>query len=237
MNVINNCSNPKVKVFYKKNKEDHTDIKEGNDQLTDGILIQKGCNLDYLRSSTDFTVNFITNTNYIKKLTVKSHLPNIGYYDINIDTDNNISIIESVYFNNWYDEYGKLKGLIIGNDKNKHFSVQKEVFVQGNITAFDLTIPSDIRLKKDVKDITNGLEIINKLRPVSFKWKKNNNESIGFIAQEIEEVLPEFVRDTRLNGEMIKTIKQDKLIPYIVDSIKNISNRLKKYESSNYKST
>ena len=237
MNVINNCSNPKVKVFYKKNKEDHTDIKEGNDQLTDGILIQKGCNLDYLRSSTDFTVNFITNTNYIKKLTVKSHLPNIGYYDINIDTDNNISISGSVYFNNWYDEYGKLKGLIIGNDKNKHFSVQKEVFVQGNITAFDLTIPSDIRLKKDVKDITNGLEIINKLRPVSFKWKKNNNESIGFIAQEIEEVLPEFVRDTRLNGEMIKTIKQDKLIPYIVDSIKNISNRLKKYESSNYKST
>ena len=111
--------------------------------------------------------------------------------------------------------------------------MQKEVIVQENITAFDVTIPSDIRLKKDVKDITNGLEIINKLRPVSFNWKKNNNESIGFIAQEIEEVLPEFVRDTRLNGETIKTIKQDKLIPYIVDSIKNISNRLKKYESSN----
>jgi hypothetical protein len=231
MNVINNCSNPKVKVFYKKNTADHMDIKEGDDQLTDGILIQKGCNLDYLTGSTAFG-NFIT-ANNTKTLTVKSHLPNIGYYDIEINNTNNISISESVYFNNWYDEDSKLKGLIIGNDKNKHFSVQKEVYVQGNITAFDVTIPSDIRLKKDVKDITNGLEIINKLRPVSFNWKKNNNESIGFIAQEIEEVLPEFVRDTRLNGELIKTIKQDKLIPYIVDSIKNISNRLKKYESSN----
>ena len=148
--------------------------------------------------------------------------------------DNNISSIsKSVYFNNWYDSNGVLKGLIIGDNNTKHFSVQKEVIVQENITAFDVTIPSDIRLKKNVKDITNGLEIINKLRPVSFNWKKNNNESIGFIAQEIEEVLPEFVRDTRLNGETIKTIKQDKLIPYIVDSIKNISNRLKKYESSN----
>jgi len=233
MNVINNCSNPKVKVFYKKNTEDHKNIKEGNDQLTDGILIQQGCNLDYLKNgSTDF-INFITNTEYTKRLTVKSHLPNIGYYDIVIDTTNNInSISKSVYFNNWYGVDSVLKGLIIG-DNIKHFSVQKEVYVQGNITAFDLTIPSDIRLKKDVKDITEGLEIINKLRPVSFKWKKNNNESIGFIAQEIEEVLPEFVRDTRLNGEVIKTIKQDKLIPYIVDSIKNISNRLKKYESSN----
>jgi hypothetical protein len=228
MNVINNCSNPKVKVFYKKNTEDHTDIKEDNDQLTDDILIQKGCNLDLVGADNAF-INFI-NDSGSRKLTVKSHLPNIGYYDITIN--NGISIEKSVYFNNWYDSDGSLKGLIIG-DENKHFSVRKDVYVQGNITAFDLSIPSDIRLKKDVKDITNGLEIINKLRPVSFNWKKNNNESIGFIAQEIEEVLPEFVRDTRLNGELIKTIKQDKLIPYIVDSIKNISNRLKKYESSN----
>tara|TARA_B110000483_G_scaffold138851_1_gene165908 strand:- start:189 stop:890 length:702 start_codon:yes stop_codon:yes gene_type:complete len=233
MNVINNCSNLKVKVFYKKNTADHNNIIEDNEQLTDGILIQTDCNLDYLTSgSTDF-INFITNIEYTKTLTVKSHLPNIGYYDIAINTANNInSISKSSYFNNWYDTDGALKGLIIG-DTTKHFSVQKDVYVQENITAFDLGIPSDIRLKKDVKNITNGLEIINKLRPVSFNWKKNNNESIGFIAQEIEEVLPEFVRDTRLNGELIKTIKQDKLIPYIVDSIKNISNRLKKYESSN----
>lgn len=233
MNVINNCSNLKVKVFYKKNTADHNNIIEDSEQLTDGILIQTDCNLDYLGSvNNDFT-DFITNIGETKTLTVKSHLPNIGYYNIAINTDNNInSISKSVYFNNWYDTDGALNGLIIG-DTTKHFSVQKDVYVQENITAFDVSIPSDIRLKKDVKNITNGLEIINKLRPVSFNWKKNNNESIGFIAQEIEEVLPEFVRDTRLNGETIKTIKQDKLIPYIVDSIKNISNRLKKYESSN----
>lgn len=230
MNVINNCSNLRVKVFYKKNTEGHKNIIYANEQLTDGILIKKGCNLDLVGADNDF-INFI-NLGDSKKLTVKSHLPNIGYYDITIN--NGISIEKSVYFNNWYDSDGSLKGLIIGNE-NKHFSVRKDVYVQENITAFYVRIPSDIRLKKDVKDITNGLEIINKLRPVSFKWKKNNNESIGFIAQEIEEVLPEFVRDTRLNGETIKTIKQDKLIPYIVDSIKNISNRLKKYES--YKAT
>ena len=48
MNVINNCSNPKVKVFYKKNTEGHKNIEEGGNQLTDGILIKKGCNLNYL---------------------------------------------------------------------------------------------------------------------------------------------------------------------------------------------
>ena len=101
MNVINNCSNPKVKVFYKKNSEDHKNIIKDTEQLTDGILIQTGCNLNYLESgSTDF-INFITNRSGIKTLTVKSHLPNIGYYDIAIDNDNNInSISKSVYFNN-----------------------------------------------------------------------------------------------------------------------------------------
>ena len=156
------------------------------------------------------------------------HLPNIGYYDISIVNKNVSGINISANFNNNYIDNNILDGLII----NKTFSVQGEVLVKDDITAFSTTIPSDIRLKKDVKEITNGLEIINKLRPVSFKWKKNNKESIGFIAQEIQLILPHFVKDTKLDGIPIKTIKQDKLIPYIVNSIKNISNRLKKYDSS-----
>ena len=41
----------------------------------------------------------------------------------------------------------------------------------------------------------NSLEIINKLRSVSFNWKDklNTNKKIGFIAQEVEQLLPEVV--------------------------------------------
>jgi hypothetical protein len=223
MTVTNNCDNSNIKVFYKKNTIEHNDIKINNKILTDGITIQKYCNLNIDISENDF-INF-TNTSY-KTIIVKSHLPNIGYYDIDINDKNVLNIKNSDNFYNNYDD-NILDGLII----NKTFSVQGEVLVKGDITAFSTNIPSDIRLKKDVKEITNGLEIINKLRPVSFKWKKNNKESIGFIAQEIELILPHFVKDTKLDEIPIKTIKQDKLIPYIVDSIKNISNRLKKYES------
>lgn len=223
MTVTNNCDNSNIKVFYKKNTIEHNNIKFNNKILTDGITIQKNCNLNIDISENDF-INF-TNTSY-KTIIVKSHLPNIGYYDIDINDKIVLNIKNSDNFYNNYDD-NILDGLII----NKTFSVQGEVLVKGDITAFSTNIPSDIRLKKDVKEITNGLEIINKLRPVSFKWKKNNKESIGFIAQEIELILPHFVKDTKLDEIPIKTIKQDKLIPYIVDSIKNISNRLKKYES------
>ena len=225
MIVTNNCDNSNIKVFYKKNTVEHNNIKYSSKILTDGITIQKNCNLNFDIPGINFIDNML-DTSY-KTIIVKSHLPNIGYYDIDINGTSVSDIaISGTFYNNFYDD-NRLNGLII----NKTFSVQGEVLVKGDITAFSTTIPSDIRLKKDVKEITNGLEIINKLRPVSFKWKKNNKESIGFIAQEIELILPHFVKDTKLDGIPIKTIKQDKLIPYIVDSIKNISNRLKKYES------
>jgi len=224
MIVTNNCNNSNIKVFYKKNTFEHNNIKFENKELTDGISIQKHCNLNITTSENDF-IHYMLN-NDVKTIIVKSHLPNIGYYDIGINGTSVYDIKKSDNFYNNYDN-NRLDGLII----NKTFSVQGEVIVKDDITAFSTTIPSDIRLKKDIKEITNGLEIINKLRPVSFKWKKNNKESIGFIAQEIELILPHFVKNTKLDGISIKTIKQDKLLPYIVDSIKNISNRLKKYES------
>jgi hypothetical protein len=61
--------------------------------------------------------------------------------------------------------------------------------------------PSDRRLKKDIKKIEGALNNVLKLRGVYFNWKKydhqvENKESereIGFIAQEIEHVIPELV--------------------------------------------
>jgi len=66
---------------------------------------------------------------------------------------------------------------------------------------------SDARLKKDVEEVS-GLDTIMKLRPVSFYWKKDSKNrelvtdknkkarSFGFIAQEVEKVLPDVVEHT-----------------------------------------
>ena len=57
---------------------------------------------------------------------------------------------------------------------------------------------SDERLKENVADLTLGLDEINELRPVTFDWKASDiddipNERYGFIAQEVEEVIPSMV--------------------------------------------
>ena len=79
---------------------------------------------------------------------------------------------------------------------------------------------SDIRLKKDVKDLNYGLEEILKLRSVSFNWKnaENIHESIGFIAQEIEPVIQELVFTNEEDG--MKSVNYDGVVPVLVNAIK-----------------
>jgi hypothetical protein len=57
-------------------------------------------------------------------------------------------------------------------------------------TAAASSSPSDIREKKDIKDISLGLGFISSLRPVEFRMKKGNDrKNFGFIAQDIEALL------------------------------------------------
>ena len=52
---------------------------------------------------------------------------------------------------------------------------------------------SDENLKKDVSDLNYGINELKNLKPRKYKMKSDNKEQIGFIAQEVESVIPEVV--------------------------------------------
>lgn len=52
---------------------------------------------------------------------------------------------------------------------------------------------SDARFKENVADMIHGLDVLVTLRPVSFTWINENRPDYGFIAQEVQPVLPEAV--------------------------------------------
>ena len=106
--------------------------------------------------------------------------------------------------------------------------ISDELFVGSNITAFSTIYGvSDINLKKDVYEIKSSIENIEKLRPVCFNWKKDNEKEIGFIAQEVEEVFPNLVKSNQY-----KTLKENKLIPYLVDCVKTLKYRIEKLKQN-----
>ncbi len=70
--------------------------------------------------------------------------------------------------------------------------------VYSNAGTLTSTNPSDERLKDNIADISWGLDEIMKLRPVEYTWKNdtiNQGKQYGFIAQEVEIVIPELVKE------------------------------------------
>lgn len=82
---------------------------------------------------------------------------------------------------------------------------------------------SDSRVKTNVVSMTGGLDKIDRIRPVTFDWVPTEDVSdregadFGFIAQELEEVLPEVVH-TR--GDGYKTVMYEKVVPVLVQAMK-----------------
>ncbi|MGE0764729.1 MAG: tail fiber domain-containing protein [Bdellovibrionales bacterium] len=90
-------------------------------------------------------------------------------------------------------------------------------------------VASDLRLKKDIRQIQDPLKIIKKLRPVSYRYYSDPKNIIryGFIAQEVEKILPEIVDQ---NGSY-KKIQIDALTAVMIDAIKELHQAQRKVES------
>lgn len=94
-------------------------------------------------------------------------------------------------------------------------TVAGNLLVTGIITATDFNSASDIRLKENIQKIDNPIDKIIKIDGVRFDWKSDNKPSMGVIAQNIEEVLPELV-----NGEESKTVNYNGIIGLLIECVK-----------------
>jgi hypothetical protein len=64
-----------------------------------------------------------------------------------------------------------------------------------------LVTTSDETMKKNISDLTYGLDDLMRLRPVVYDWKSNDEKDIGLIAQEVKEIIPEVVHG--IEGETL----------------------------------
>ena len=67
--------------------------------------------------------------------------------------------------------------------------------VSGTSTTFSTS--SDYRLKEDITPMTGALAKVVLLKPVTYKWKSNGKDGQGFIAHELQEVVPDCVTGTK----------------------------------------
>jgi hypothetical protein len=106
---------------------------------------------------------------------------------------------------------------------------QSALKLSGDITAASFTTTSDARLKTDVVEVSNALEMVDQIRPVYYNWVDERptinpgHKEIGFIAQELEAVLPNVVAtvSTETYADQ-KRVAYDRLVSLLIGAVKEL---------------
>lgn len=128
---------------------------------------------------------------------------------------------------------GNTKALFLGNLTGGATTLSTDA--SGNI----IRTPSDINLKTNIEDLQYGLETIMQLRPIIHNWKQSidmeeeksinmgEEKSIGFIAQEVELLVPEIVC-----GDDYKSIDYPKLTAVLVKALQELNTKFEEYKAT-----
>ncbi|POM71124.1 Endosialidase chaperone [Phytophthora palmivora] len=110
-------------------------------------------------------------------------------------------------------------------------SVGKDLYCSGTIYGTVQANPSDRRLKTAIKAVESSQEIIRRLRPVTYEWRRDDFPSrnfptgvfSGFLADEVEELLPDLVQE---DGDGWKALNYVGLVPHLVRAMQELQVQL-----------
>lgn len=97
------------------------------------------------------------------------------------------------------------------------------------INAQDFNSTSDRSLKENIETLNDAINVVNKIRPVSFIWKEDGRGAYGVIAQEVEEVLPAIVDEDK---DHIKRVAYSQLIPFLIQVIQQQDMEIQKIKKA-----
>ena len=108
--------------------------------------------------------------------------------------------------------------------------ISGSIYVTGDVVAYST---SDERLKDNIELISNPIEKVNKLRGVEFDWNDKSmfragKHDYGVIAQDVEKVLPELVKETH-TGYL--GVDYDKIVGLLIEVVKEQEKRIKELEN------
>ena len=98
-----------------------------------------------------------------------------------------------------------------------------------NITSTGVltTASSDEKYKYNILPINYGLNTILQLKPVNFQWIKGEENDLGFIAQDVADIIPEAV-DTNWNSDLL--MRYESIIPILTKAIQEQQALIKSLE-------
>jgi carbonic anhydrase/acetyltransferase-like protein (isoleucine patch superfamily) len=95
---------------------------------------------------------------------------------------------------------------------------------QTGSTSVNYTSGSDYRLKENIKPLNNSINTLLKLKPCKFTWKQDKSYGEGFIAHELQEIIPLAVvgKKDELDKDanpIYQGVDASRIVPYLVAAI------------------
>lgn len=75
-----------------------------------------------------------------------------------------------------------------------------------------------MRYKEQIRSFRAGLDLLQRLRPVTFNWKATGEHDLGLIAEEVAEIEPLLITHNK-NGE-IEGVKYDQLNIVLINAVR-----------------
>jgi len=120
----------------------------------------------------------------------------------------------------------------LGGTEEFRMDTSGNFHADADVIAFSTTTASDIKFKENVKSIPYGLKEVLQMNPVEFDWieKRDGTHDIGFIAQEMEKIVPEVIKETETLevGGTHKTMDYAKLTSILVQAIQEQQEQINK---------
>lgn len=123
-------------------------------------------------------------------------------------------------------------GSIINFFRNTGSPATEVGSVSVTTTATAYNTSSDYRLKENIEPLTGAIERLLRLSPSRFSFKSDKDSTMvdGFIAHEVEEVVPEAVTGEK-NGEEMQQMDASKLVPLLASALQEQIAITKKLET------
>ena len=167
------------------------------------------------------------------------------FTDGNTDFDVN-NIGGSVWGTNWssrlfYTDYTfqcRKAGLTVGYRYSKFMNSATEIgsisMLTTSTVAFNTS--SDYRLKQDIEPIKNPLERLLKLKPVNYRFIHDVEEGYenfifdGFIAHEVEDIIPMAVSGTKDDPNIMQQLDYSKFTPLLTGALQELNDKVDKQQ-------
>ena len=105
--------------------------------------------------------------------------------------------------------------------------------MSGDLSVVALTETSDATLKENIQEIDTAIDTVKQLRPVTFDWKETKNSSIGFVAQDVEGLIPNVVKSYAdgNSDKKYKSIKSSGILAHVTKALQESIEKIETLEA------